>query len=49
MKNFVLFILLFILFYIYDEGLSRIVESHYCKKNKGICKNCSCWSCEKHH
>lgn len=35
--------------YVYDNGFFRLIEKHYCKKNKGNCENCKCWSCEKYN
>lgn len=31
-----------------DEALFYKTMKHYCKKNKGECKNCECWSCPKY-
>lgn len=46
----ILFIcIVLVLVYIYDNGLFRLTEKHYCKKNKGNCNICKCWSCEKHN
>lgn len=41
------FVLGFICFYIYQEFLFYHTLKVYCKKNKGLCENCLCWSCPR--
>ena len=41
------FILGFLAIYIYDEFLFYKTLKFYCKKNKGVCSECSCWSCPR--
>lgn len=33
--------------YIQNEKLFYGSMKKYCKKNKGVCANCSCWSCPR--
>lgn len=42
--SFIFFIFLVV---IYENGLFRLTEKSLCKKNKGNCKTCKAWSCEK--
>lgn len=34
-------------FIVYESFYFTITEKYYCKKNKGKCENCKCWSCRK--
>lgn len=44
-----IFYILVFLYFIYcqEQMLWYTTEKHYCKKNKGNCENCECWSCNK--
>lgn len=33
--------------YIQNEKLFYASMKKYCKKNKGVCINCTCWSCPR--
>ena len=33
--------------YIHEEFLFYITQKFYCKKNKGTCHLCNCWSCPR--
>lgn len=35
--------------YIYNCFLFFRTQNRYCKKNKGNCKTCNCWSCSRFH
>lgn len=47
MKVFIQILFLIYLLYCQDQMLFYTTEKYYCKKNKGNCKNCECWSCDK--
>lgn len=38
-------ILVLYICYIQEEFLFYITQKFYCKKNKGNCHFCNCWSC----
>ncbi len=41
--------LIFIFYFIYchEEMLFYLTEKFYCKKYKGKCEECECWSCKR--
>lgn len=43
--NFKEFLLILPILFLTDQGTWYLIEKHYCKKNKYVCKNCKCWSC----
>lgn len=45
--SFSLFILGLILTFCEWQALDYFQMKRYCKKNKGICKNCVCFSCPR--
>lgn len=34
-------------FIVHESFYFTITEKIYCKKNKGKCENCKCWSCKR--
>lgn len=30
-----------------EQGLFYFTNTKYCERNKGNCKNCTCWSCPR--
>lgn len=48
MENLLTLICFIYLAYCQDQMCDYKIEKYYCKKNKGNCKNCNCWSCKKH-
>lgn len=41
------FLIVLILALISTEAQFSFIMRFYCKKNKGVCKNCLCWSCPR--
>ena len=49
MLDFLKLLLVIFVCYLYDRLLFYLTEKYYCKKNKGNCKFCKCWSCKKYN
>lgn len=47
MNDFFNILLAAILAYVIDNCFFYIVQNKYCKRYKGVCKNCNCWSCTR--